>query len=313
MPSRRTFVAALVGTGAALATGAQPALAQSGRKRLIVDAQIHLWKAESEDWKWVPGLRPQLPEPFTIERALPLMDEAGVDRAVVVPPSWPGDRNDYAIEAAKRHPDRFAVMGRISLQDPKSAELLPRWREQPGMLGVRLTFLGPAAKWLDDGTADWFWPAAEKAGLPVMFLAPGRGDAMARVAERHPQLALIVDHMGMSLQAEAIRAGNFQGAIDDTLALAKYPNVSVKLSGTANYSKEPYPHRDLNPHIKRLFAAFGPQRCYWGTDITNGFANSSYRERIAHFTEALDFLTEDDRDWVMGRAIVERLRWRTTS
>ena len=36
---------------------------------LIVDAQIHLWKAESDDWKWVPGAVPQLPVPFTIERA----------------------------------------------------------------------------------------------------------------------------------------------------------------------------------------------------------------------------------------------------
>ena len=134
---------------------------------------------------------------------------------------------------------------------------------------------------------------------------------MARVAERHPQLALIVDHMSMSLSVEAIRAGNFQVAIDDTLALAKYPNVSVKLSGTANYSKEPYPHRDLNPHIKRLFDAFGPQRSYWGTDITNGFDKATYRQRIAHFTEALDFLTEVDKDWVMGRAIMERLRWQT--
>ncbi len=143
----------------------------SQRKRTIVDAQIHLWKAESDDWKWVPGMKPQLPEPFTIERALPLMDEAGVDRAVVVPPSWPGDRNDYAIEAAKRYPNRFAVMGRIPLQNPKSAALLPKWKEQPGMLGVRVTFLTPTmAGWLKDGTADWFWPAAEKAGLPVMFL-----------------------------------------------------------------------------------------------------------------------------------------------
>ena len=41
------------------------------------------------------------------------------------------------------------------------------------MLGVRLTFKR-SAKWLTDGTADWFWPAAEKAGLPVMFLASGR-------------------------------------------------------------------------------------------------------------------------------------------
>ena len=40
---------------------------------MIVDAQVHLWKPESPDWLWVPGLKPQLPEPFTIERLLPMM------------------------------------------------------------------------------------------------------------------------------------------------------------------------------------------------------------------------------------------------
>src|ERR1043165_1801132 len=161
MLSRRELLGSTLAAGAALMS--QKVVAQPA-KRMIVDAQIHLWKAESDDWKWVPGARPQLSEPFTIERALPLMDEAGVERAVVVPPSWPGDRNDYALEAVRRYPNRFAVMGRIPLQDPKSAELLPNWKAQPGMVGVRLTFLGNAAKWLDDGTADWFWPAAEKAG-----------------------------------------------------------------------------------------------------------------------------------------------------
>jgi predicted TIM-barrel fold metal-dependent hydrolase len=309
MLTRRKFLGTTVGASAALATGAQRALSQSEDKRMIVDAQIHLWRAESEDWKWVPGIKPQLPEPFTIERALLLMDEAGVDRAVVVPPSWTGERNDYGLEAAKRYPNRFAVMGRIPLQNPKSAELLPKWKEQPGVLGVRLIFLGPAATWLSDGTADWFWPAAEKAGLPVMFLAPGKGADMTHVAERHPQLQLIVDHMGMSLSVEAVRAGNFQGIIEDTLVLAKYPNVSVKLSGAPNYSKEPYPYRDINLHIKLLFDAFGPQRCYWGTDITNGFSKATYRQRITHFTEALDFLSKDDKDWVMGRSLLQRLKW----
>ena len=77
------------------------------------------------------------------------MDEAGVDRAVIVPPSWPGDRNDYGLEAAKRYPNRFAVMGRIPLQNPKSAALLPKWKEQPGMLGVRLTFMREQSALLD--------------------------------------------------------------------------------------------------------------------------------------------------------------------
>jgi predicted TIM-barrel fold metal-dependent hydrolase len=96
MVSRRSFLSTAVGAGAALAAqGPRRAAAQVDR-RMIVDAQVHLWKAESEDWKWVPGLTPQLPEPFTIERLVPMMDEAGVDRVVVVPPSWPGNRNESA-------------------------------------------------------------------------------------------------------------------------------------------------------------------------------------------------------------------------
>lgn len=320
MFSRRNFLNRTLGVGVALATpgtqqtAAQAPGAQNPRKRTIVDTQIHLWKAESDDWKWV-GAKPQLlghmPEPFTIEQAVLQMDEAGVDRAVVVPPSWTGDRNDYGLEAAKRYPNRFGVMGRIPLQNPKSAELLPKWKEQTGMLGVRLTLVGPAEKWLTDGTADWFWPAAEKAGIPVMYLALGKGTEMARVAERHPQLQLIT--WGMALPVEAVKAGNFQ--FDDMLALAKYPNVSVKLSAALNYSREPYPHRDMHPHIKRMFDTFGPRRCYWGTDITRvsffgagSEAQASWRQRVAHF-EALDFLSEEDKDWVMGRAILARLGW----
>src|SRR5947209_2631575 len=128
-----------------------------------------------------------------------MMDEAGVDRAVIVPPSWPGDRNDYALEAAKRYPTRLRVMGRIPLQDPKSADLLPKWKEQQGMVGVRVIFISPqAAPWLTDGTADWFWPAAEKAGLPVMCFAPGRTSLFGAIAEKHPRLIMILDHMGVT-------------------------------------------------------------------------------------------------------------------
>ena len=258
MLTRRSFVANSVGVGAVLATqGAHKAAAQADR-RMIVDAQIHLWKAESEDWKWVPGLQPQLPEPFTIERAVSMMDEAGVDRAVIVPPSWPGDRNDYAIEAVKRYPNRFRVMGRIPLQDPKSADLLPKWKEQPGMLGVRVIFSSAqTTPWLTDGTANWFWPAAEKAGLPVMCFAPGRTSLFGPIAEQHPQLTLIIDHMGVT--AAMVKDNKLEEAIGQTVALAKYPNVSVKVSASPGISREPYPFRDVAVHhqarVRRLRSA----------------------------------------------------------
>ncbi len=275
---------------------------------MIVDAQVHLWKAESPDWPWVPGRKPQLPEPFTIEKLVAMMDEAGVDRAVIVPPSWPGDRNDYAIEAAKRYPARFGIMGRIPVEKPQSASLLANWREQPGMLGVRLTFHRAQAALLEKGSADWFWPAAEQAGLPVMFLAPGNSSRFAPIAERLPHLQLIIDHMNLTVEIAQER--KIKPAIDEVVALAKFPNVSVKVSSTPTYSLEPYPWRDMTEHIKRCFDAFGPQRCYWGTDITNAFNKSTYRERITHFTQELKFLSEQDKEWVMGRAILERLKWK---
>src|SRR3546814_12126487 len=56
---------------------------------------------------------PQRRVPLSAAEALHEMTLAGVDRAIVVPPSWEGDRNDVALRAATDHPGRFAVMGRI--------------------------------------------------------------------------------------------------------------------------------------------------------------------------------------------------------
>ncbi|MGH6771329.1 MAG: amidohydrolase family protein [Xanthobacteraceae bacterium] len=306
MLSRRKFLGSTLAASSALATS-QVAQAQPAKKRTIVDAQVHLWKADSPDYRWVKGAKPQLPEPFTVERALPMMDEAGVDRVVIVPPGL-NDINDYALGVARRYPNRFAVMGRIPLENPKSAERLPKWKEQPGMLGVRVTFNNPTMiGWLSDGTADWFWPAAEKAGLPVMFLAFGRVNMFDKIAARHPGLPLIIDHMGVN--ARIAKKKGIPAAIAQAVALAKYPNVSIKMSNLASSSLEPYPFKDMTEHLKRVFDAYGPRRCYWGTDLTNVFAKATYRQRVTHFTETLDFLSEQDKDWIMGRAILERLKW----
>ena len=98
-------------------------------------------------------------------------------------------------------------------------------------------------------------------------------------------------------------------AIAETAALAKYPNVSVKLSSVPVLSTKSYPFRDVIPHIHRLFDAYGPRRCHWGTDVTNSLARAAYRQRVTQFTEELPFLSEEDKNWIMGRAIVERLKW----
>src|SRR5262249_39077911 len=79
--------------------------------------------------------------------------------------------------------------------------------------------------------------------------------------------------------------------------------------GGPNYSTEAYPFRDFTPHIRRLFDAYGPQRCYWRTDITNVFVKATFKQLISHVSEELTFLSEQDKDGIMGRAILARLGW----
>src|SRR6202008_1236176 len=70
----------------------------AGEGVMIVDSQVHLWAPETPERPWIAGgqQRAHLPEALTYQRVLPMMDEAGVDRAIVVPPTWPGDDNDHA-------------------------------------------------------------------------------------------------------------------------------------------------------------------------------------------------------------------------
>ena len=106
----------------------------------IIDSQVHVWPADRPDRPLLRDGQGRENSPYRYEQLLADMDRAGVDCAILVPPSIEGDRNDYALEAAQKHPGRFAVMGRFPVKTGKGRNLLDGWREQPGMLGVRFTF-----------------------------------------------------------------------------------------------------------------------------------------------------------------------------
>jgi L-fuconolactonase len=255
--------------------------------------------------------RAHLPVPLTHTKLLTLMEEAGVGRVILVPPSLDGDRNDLCLAAAAAHPDKFAVMGRIFVDRPSAREKLADMKQQKGMLGLRLTFHRDNDRpLLTNGAADWLWPAAERLGLPVMVHAPERLAVIGDIAERHPDLKLIIDHMGFA--RETVDSQVDAGA-DRILALARYPNVFVKVSALPCYSTQAYPFRNLHEPLKRIVDGFGVRRSFWGSDFSRLPSGCSYRQAVTMFTEELDFLSQSDLEWVMGRGVLECLGWRADS
>jgi len=273
----------------------------------IVDSQIHLWGPNTPARPWPEGREHEAQRPYPIlkETLLLQMDQAGVERAVLVPPSWEGERNDLALEAAVAHPGRFGVMGRLSLTHPGSRDLVAGWRDHADMLGMRFTFHNRHNRHLlTDGSADWLWPAAEAAGIPLMVLVPGSLDILARIAAAHPGLRLVIDHVGISLRAGDTAVWD---ELEAVCALAQHGNIAVKASGVPHWSGEAYPFRDLHGHLRRLFDAFGPKRMFWGTDLTR--MACTYYECIHMFTDHLPWLGGSDLEWVMGRGVCEWLGW----
>jgi predicted TIM-barrel fold metal-dependent hydrolase len=276
---------------------------------LVVDSQVHIWAADSPGRPWRAGAHSQTQRatPVTADEVRGWMDEGGVDRAIIVPPSWEGDRNDLACAAAKKHPDRFAVMGRV---DPGAEGLraqLPSWRGQPGMLGMRFALHTPQLREpFLEGRYDWLWSEAERHGIPVMVLIHHPYmPMMDAIAAKHPGLRLVIDHMGLvngEKDAHAFRD------LDKLLALAKRANVAVKSSALPCYSDEPYPYPGLHKCVKQVYDAFGPKRMFWGTDQTR--SPIKYREGIALFTEHMTFLSASDQEWIMGRGVCEWLGWK---
>ena len=267
----------------------------------IIDAQIHLWSKGTV----VP---PHRTTPYLLDEALRDMDEAGVYGGIIHPPSWDRDADALALEAARLHPDRFAILSRIPLDEPQRRSEIETWRERPGLLGLRYTFLQPHMKsWPTDGTMDWLWPAAERLGLPVALLAGEFLPLVGRIAERHPGLRLIVDHFGVA-------RGNKDDAafvtLPEVIALAKHPNVAVKVTGGPQYVTDPYPFKSLQKRYQAIYDAFGPRRMFWGTDITR--MPCTWRECVTAFAEHQPWLPEADKALIMGRAMAEWIGWKRT-
>src|SRR5262249_21371229 len=141
-----------------------------------------------------------------------------------------------------------------------NVRLIPGWRRQPGMMGLRWALLyGEQPKMVVDGRLDWIWPAAEKEGLPVSLQAGVFLEKFRSIAETHPRLKLIIDHCGLKVLT---KDADSLEHLDELLAIARLPNVAVKATGAPAYSTQAYPFRNLHDPLHHIFDAFGPKRFF---------------------------------------------------
>ncbi len=274
---------------------------------MITDAQVHLWEASRPDRPWAPDADAHLPEPMTAERMMGLMDEAGIDRAVISPAGLLPDRSPvYALEAAAKYPKRFRVMPWFL--PLKQFDQLPKWMDTPGVCSLRLSLNeGKHMQMLADGGLEPLWTVCERQNIPVaLFRRDGLGVAEDAI-RNHPGMSVIIDHFNWATE-DADRERKMQ----EMEALAKYPNVYIKVSSLPKLTKSPPPYPDFEPLIRRVHAAYGAKRLMWGSDQTQIMAikNGSYRDNLDMIrVSAAKYLPKEDIEWMLHGTATKIFNW----
>lgn len=274
---------------------------------MITDAQVHLWPANSPEFPWASNAAPHLPEPMPAERMLGLMDEAGVDRAIISPQVTAGRSPAYAIHVSKKYPKRFRVMPWFAANKPEQFDLLPRWLDTPGVCSLRLSLNSEdEMKMFNDGALEPLWKAVTQYRIPMaVFRREGCG-VIEPVICKYPDMVVIVDHFNWATPKDRERK------MVEMETLAKYPNVYIKVSALPRLTDSPPPYADMEPLIKRVHAAYGARRLMWGSDQTQimGAKRGTFNDSVDIIrVSAAKYLPREDIAWILNGTAAKVLNW----
>jgi L-fuconolactonase len=301
----------------------------------IVDAQVHLnnllpdWHTADLD--------------TAVSAGLTVMDAVGIDTLLIAesrgfdaqmrPALGPVLPNGavraefpFSERAVALHPDRFAYLRRVDVNDPELERLVSEVRSHPGALCLRVVPI------VDTGEVDAFergefeplFAAAEANAVPIFASLPGRGHMLVRYLRSFPRLQVILDHCGVGVEPPQV--GTIAptlarsvvptleariAQLDDVIELAHYPNLALKwCHAPARLSGQPYPHRDVLPHLRRVIDAYGIERVMWASDYTQSrhTFGRPWAEAV-HYLLDSDQLSDSEKEWLFGRSVRQALRW----
>lgn len=271
-----------------------------------IDAHCHIWTPDTNAYPLAAGYRRANMEPasFTTEQLIAEMKAVDVDQVVLIQMSFYGYDNSYMLDAIAAHPKKFRGVAVIE-QDHGDPAALMKDLKSKGCSGFRIY---PKDRqfdtWLSSDTMHAMWKVGAQERLAMCCLMDPNGlPALDRMCRMYPETPVVIDHMCRIGVSGEIVATELAALCD----MAKHPQISVKVSAFYALGKKQPPYTDLGPMIQQLLKAYGPQRLMWASDGPYQMQPPhSYRASVELIREKLDFLTAEDREWLL-RKTAERV------
>lgn len=269
-----------------------------------VDAHHHLWDPRRRAYPWMDESVAAIRRPFGVEDLDAAAGPQGFEATIAVQAVSSVEETEELLTVAAASDRVAGVVGWVDLADPEVAATLAALRARPGgqaLVGVRHQVH-------DESDPDWLLrdqvvdglAAVAAAGLVYDLLVRERELPAARaVAQRLPELTLVVDH----LAKPRIREAAMDPWAGELAALARHPNVACKVSGLVTEADwDAWTPTQLVPYVRHAVDVFGPERLLFGSDWPVCLLATGYGEVVAATAEALERvgLGPAERDLVLG-------------
>ena len=273
---------------------------------LTIDSQVHAYERNHPGRPWAGTLTG--PAEVTGDDMVAAMDAVGVDGALLVSP-FSMYRYDpaYALEVYDKHPGRFGLIKPFDPESESVAEEMAEWTSKPGVVGARLMLVAWDFE-ADDPRPNRLLAAGGQAGVPVNVMASHKLPLLKELARRNPNTQVVIDHVGIAQPMDPPAPAEPFADIDNVLALAELDNVAIKISGACTLSHRPFPYPDIWEPLRRIFDAYGFERCLWGTDWTRAVNLLTYEQGVESF-RVTDQLSDSERTVLMGGSLTRIYNW----
>ena len=270
----------------------------------FIDAHVHVWTNDFKKYPLASGFTPKDMKPpiYLPEDILKSARASGVNRVVLIQMSYYKFDNSYMLDVIRRYPGVFRGVAIVDWSNSAPDGTMSQLAKQ-NVRGFRI-YPGKMAPndWLElEGMQKMFRRAAKERLSLCPLINPDALAAFDRQCAKHPDTSIVVDHL-----ARIGASGTTEKTDTDQLcALARHPNVKVKISAFYALGEKKPPHLDLIPLIHRVYDSFGPKRMMWASDCPFQTVDESYENSISLVRDRLDFASAADKEWILRRTAEE--------
>ena len=264
-----------------------------------IDAHHHVWSLARGDYGWItPALGP-LHRDFSIADLAPLREQVGVVSTVLVQAAPTVAETKYLLDIATRSDG--VVKGVVGWVDFGAADAIPtlsRLARNPLLKAVRPMLQDlPDEAWILRTEVGRTLAALPRLGLRFDALVkPAQLPALLTMLDRHPDLAVVIDHGGKP----DIAGGAWEPWARLMRAVAENPRARCKLSGLVTEAGTGWTIDTLRRYVDFLAETFGPQRLMWGSDWPVLNLTATYQSWYAATVALTAAWSSDDKTALMS-------------